>query len=153
MRDSYIIGLLGRTRNNIVQKLQDLPESKRNIVPEGFNNSIHWQIGHILTVTNFLVFHFAGKPSVIPDNYPTFFGPGTKPADWTEEPPAWDTLIAELSQQVELIQEHFEGHLSDPVVVKENFAKAETVDELLVMNLGHENSHAGMINSLIKVLA
>ncbi|MCJ8013863.1 DinB family protein [Paenibacillus sp. KQZ6P-2] len=152
MRDSYLFGLMLRSRNGIIQKVQTLPEEIRNVVPEGFNNSIHWQLGHLLTVTNHIVFQFAGKESVIPDHYKAFFGPSTKPADWTEEAPAWDTLIEELTRQCKLIEDTFGGKLQEPLTVKENFAKAETVGEILVMNISHESSHSGIINAMIKVL-
>ncbi|MWV46808.1 DinB family protein [Paenibacillus sp. HJL G12] len=152
MRDGYIFGLMLRTRSNIIQKVEKLPEEKRNVIPEGFNNSIHWQIGHLLTVTNLIAFQFAGKESVIPESYKTFFGNGTKPSDWTEEPPAWDALIEELTQQCKLIEDTFSGKLQEPLTMKENFAKAETVDEALFVNINHENSHLGMISAMLKVL-
>lgn len=153
MRDSYVFGLMLRTRNSIIQKVEKLPEEKRNVIPEGFSNSIHWQLGHLLTITNTIVFQFAGKESVIPENYKTFFASGTKPADWTGEPPAWDSLIQELTQQCKLIEDTFDGKLHEPLAVKENFAKAETVGEILIMNISHESTHFGMINAMTKVLA
>ncbi|WP_136608342.1 DinB family protein [Paenibacillus dokdonensis] len=152
MRDSYVFGLMLRTRSSIIQKVENLPEEKRNVIPEGFSNSIHWQLGHLLTITNIIVFQFAGKESVIPENYKTFFASGTKPADWTGEPPAWDVLIQELTQQCKLIEDTFAGKLHEPLAVKENFAKAETVGEILIMNISHESSHSGMINAMLKIL-
>ncbi|MED5016068.1 DinB family protein [Paenibacillus chibensis] len=153
MRDSYVFWLMLRTRNNIIQKVSQLPAEKRNVIPEGFNNSLHWQLGHLLTVTNMIAFQFAGKESVIPESYKTFFGSGTKPSDWTQEPPAWDALIEELTSQCKVIEDTFAGKLEDPLAVKENFAKAETVGEALLINISHESSHAGMINAMLKVLA
>ncbi|MGN7359949.1 DinB family protein [Paenibacillus sp. SAF-054] len=153
MRDSYVFWVMLRTRNTIIQKVQNLPEDKRNVIPQGFNNSIHWQLGHLLTVTNLIVFHFAGKESVIPDSYKAFFGPGTKPSDWTAEPPAWDALIEELTSQCKVIEDTFSGKLQEPLAVLDNFAKAETAFEALLMNISHESSHSGMINAMLKVLA
>lgn len=153
MRDSYVFWLMLRTRNNIIQKVSQLPAEKRNLIPEGFNNSLHWQLGHLLTVTNMIAFQFAGKDSVIPESYKAFFGSGTKPSDWTQEPPAWDALIEELTSQCKVIEDTFAGKLEEPLAVKENFAKAETVGEALLINISHESSHAGMINAMLKVLA
>ncbi|MEC0372411.1 DinB family protein [Paenibacillus chibensis] len=153
MRDSYVFWLMLRTRNNIIQKVSQLPAEKRNLIPEGFNNSLHWQLGHLLTVTNMIAFQFAGKESVIPESYKAFFGSGTKPSDWTQEPPAWDALIEELTSQCKVIEDTFAGKLEEPLAVKENFAKAETVGEALLINISHESSHAGMINAMLKVLA
>lgn len=68
MRDDYIFGLLADIRQQIINGAVNVPESKRSIVPEGFNNHLHWQIGHILTVTDALIFQFARRESRIPES-------------------------------------------------------------------------------------
>jgi len=152
MRDAYFFALMQKTRSTIISKVEHLPADKRTLVPQGFNNNIHWQLGHLLTVTSAILFLFSGKEPVVPAEYQTFFGNGTKPADWNGEPPAWDTLIQELTAQCKLVADTFEGKLGEPLTVKDNFAKAETVGEAFIVNLGHENYHLGMINAMLRVL-
>jgi hypothetical protein len=55
-----------------------------------------------------------------------------------------------LKEQPQTIQEVFSGRLDTPV--KENFAKAVNVGELLINNLNHDSNHAGSINAMLKVL-
>ncbi|GIO34672.1 MULTISPECIES: DinB family protein [Paenibacillus] len=152
MRDAYLFGLMLKNRNTVISKVENLPADKRIVVPQGFNNNIHWQLGHLLTVTSAILFRFSGRDSVVPDDYQAFFGNGTKPADWNGEPPAWDTLIQGLTEQCKLIEDTFTGKLGEPLAIKDNFAKAETVGEAFAVNLGHENYHLGMINAMLRVL-
>jgi hypothetical protein len=130
MRDVFVFGTLDKYRGRLLKLVEGCPENKRNVVPENFNNSVHWQIGHVLTITEHFVFGLSEQTQVIPVNYPTFFYNGTKPADWQEEPPAWDLLIAQLKEQNSRIRETLKDKLQ--VSVKENFLKAETVGELIV---------------------
>jgi hypothetical protein len=49
MRDAFIFGKLDNHLGELLQLVEGCPENKRKVVPEGFNNSLHWQIGHVLT--------------------------------------------------------------------------------------------------------
>ncbi|OCT11269.1 hypothetical protein A8709_06225 [Paenibacillus pectinilyticus] len=150
MRDSFVFDLVDKHRGRLLQLVEGCPVEKRNVVPAGFNNSVHWQIGHVLTVTERVIFGFAEQPTAVPASYMGFFGSGTKPADWQEEPPAWDDLVAQLKDQAVRIRETFKDTLGS--TVKENFFKAETVEELIVSSMLHEVNHGGVVASLLKVL-
>lgn len=150
MRDIFLFGALDKYRNRLLQSVEGCPENKRNVVPEGFNNSIHWQIGHVLSVTNRIVFNLSEQTSALPTSYLSFFGNGTKPADWQEEPPAWDVIIAQLKEQPSHIREFLREKLEVPV--KENFLNAETIEELITSSVMHEANHLGTISAMLKVL-
>ncbi|MCY9656803.1 DinB family protein [Paenibacillus chondroitinus] len=150
MRDTFLFGALDRYRNRLLQLVEGCPEDKRNVVPPGFNNSIHWQIGHVLAVTDRLIFALSEQPSLVPANYISFFGNGTKPADWQEEPPAWDVIIAQLKEQPAQIRESLGDKLD--VAVKENMMKAATIEQLINFSIMHEANHFGMISAMMKVL-
>ena len=130
--------------------IKKCPENKRNVVPEGYKNSIHWQIGHILFSTENHVLRLSDQNKVLPESYQTFFAYGTKPLDWKEEPPTWDLLIKQLKEQLDYIQETLNDKLDTPV--KENFLKVNTIGELLVYNVSHVSEHLGVIFSMIKLL-
>lgn len=152
MSDLFIFNLLEKTRKGVLGHTAELTSEQRTIVPVGFNNNIHWQLGHIIFIADAIVFGFAGKASEVPAEYKTFFAPGTKPADWTTEPPAWESLLEQFSKQTELIRETFAGQVNQPLTNTNNFAKAETIGDLLEVNTMHESSHLGMINAMSKVV-
>ena len=150
MNDSYVYKLLNKKYNKLFDLIKKCPDHKRNIVPEGFKNSIHWQLGHILYSTENHVIRLSGQKPVLPENYQTFFAYGTKPLDWKEEPPSWDLLIEQLKKQLDTIHEALNGKLD--IVVKKNFLEANTIEDLLIYNVSHVAEHLGVIFSMIKVL-
>lgn len=152
MSDLFIFGLFERTRKSILGYTAELTPEQRSIVPTGFNNNIYWQLGHIMVVTDMILFGFSGKSGEVPAEYKTFFGPGTKPADWTTEAPAWEELLDLFAKQTHLVRETFAGQINEPVANKENFAKADTIGDLLELNTMHESSHSGMVNAMSKLV-
>ncbi|WP_028549758.1 DinB family protein [Paenibacillus sp. UNC451MF] len=151
MREEFTFSLIARTRDKLLKQAEQCPADQRNVVPDGFNNNILWQMGHVLTVTDGLVFGISGHPSECPASYRSFFGNGTKPADWSEEPPAWETIMEQLKDQPNRIQAVLSRKLSSGLT-KENFMKAESIDELLQFHIMHESMHSGMVSGLLKAL-
>jgi hypothetical protein len=150
MREDFIFLTAEKMRGRLVLLAEKVPVDKRAVIPEGFNNNIQWHMGHILTVADDLIYGLSGETPQLPASYRAFFGNGTKPSDWTEETPDWDTIISQLQVQHKQIKDHFTGKLSTNV--GKNFASAEKTEELVMFNLYHEGNHAGSINAMLKVL-
>jgi len=147
---SYVFKLLNKKYNKLFDLIKKCPENKRDVVPEGFKNSIHWQLGHILYSTENHVLRLSEQKKVLPESYQTFFAYGTKPLDWKEEPPTCDLLIEQLKEQIDYIHEALNGKLDTDV--KKNFLEANTIEDLLIYNVSHVSEHLGVIFSMIKVL-
>ncbi|NBD23731.1 DinB family protein [Paenibacillus glycinis] len=150
MRNEFIFEILDSRLNVLIELFEQCPEDRRRVIPQGFNNHIHWHVGHVLTVTEFHVFDLSGQPKVLPESYQALFAYGTKPADWLEEPPAWEFLIEQLKEQRYLIRESLQDKLDQPV--KPNFLKAETIGELIVSTVLHIMNHAGVVSAILKAL-
>ncbi|WP_458118573.1 DinB family protein [Paenibacillus sp. Z6-24] len=152
MSNSFIFTWTARNRQNIQKYLDNLTAEQRTIVPEGFNNNIYWQVGHIVTVADSIVYRLAGRERKLPAVYDTFFAPGTKPAEWQGEPPAWEEILRVLNEQPDQFREALEGQLEAPVAVPENFAGAKVLNDLMELNLSHESAHSGMINAMSRLV-
>jgi DinB superfamily len=150
MREQYLFEMIEKTRKSLLQEVAKLSEEKAKRIPEGFNNNIIWNVGHILLATKVLVFDFAGEPFSLPEDCEKFFAKGTKPSDWQEEPPSLSVLNTLLEEQLNTMLSIFSGKLASSV--RENFKGAETVGELLLVNLLHENTHANTIYAMKKIL-
>ncbi|WP_367946591.1 DinB family protein [Bacillus sp. V59.32b] len=83
-----------------IEVAESVPEKIVNVQPAGFNNTIQWHIGYILTVTEYFMFGISPKKSNFPANFTGLFGPGTKPADWKGDVPSANELITHLKGSV-----------------------------------------------------
>ena len=72
-----IIKQFERARQSLSKTLEGVTDESVKIIPQGFNNNILWQLGHILTTGE--LFLFKGQRN-IPANYRELFGPGSRPA-------------------------------------------------------------------------
>jgi uncharacterized damage-inducible protein DinB len=150
MREAYLFNALEKSRERIVKLTENLSAEQVGAVPAGFNNSILWHLGHILTVADGLMYGLTGQEGKLPASYKSCFGNGTKPADWTEGVPSLSTILSELKEQPAELRASFEGKFAD--AAKPNFFKAETIGELFVSTLAHEREHAGNINAMLKIV-
>lgn len=150
MREEFLFGYMVKDRQSLISLVANCPQDKRTLIPHGFNNNILWNLGHMVTLIDVLLYGVSGENLTLPEIYRTSFANGTRPADWTKEVPSWEEVIGHLKEQPGQVERTFAGKLNKPV--KENFFKAETVSELLMANLMHERKHAGIINAMLKVL-
>lgn len=152
MTDAFVFKMTDRAQAQILKYLEGVPEDARTFVPEGFANHLHWQLGHIVAVADRVVNGLSGRQPVLPSAYATYFAPGTKPAEWEGEPPAWDELIARLQELPQQFREAYAGKLDEKLANQENFAKAETLGDLVALNAGHMQHHSGFINALARTV-
>lgn len=138
------------TRGNFLKNVEAIPKETANVQPEGFNNTIHWHIGHVLTVTEQFMFGLPKKSAHLPEKYIEQFGNGTKPADWKDDVPQVSELISQLKEQLERIKqipaERFNEKLEKP------FLGQETFGELAGFSLMHEAMHLGQIQAMKRII-
>lgn len=143
---NYLIKQFEMTRNGLLGDIKKLDANVLDIQPNGFNNTIHWHIGHILTVTEQFLFGFPKQTQHLPENYMPLFTNGTKPADWSGNVPTVETLTSQLTEQLERIKqipvEQFEQKLEKP------FLGQHTVGELATLGAFHEANHVGQIHAM-----
>ncbi|HDX9579460.1 TPA: DinB family protein [Bacillus pseudomycoides] len=138
------------TRSYFIKNVESLSEEIVNIQPNGFNNTIHWHIGHVLTVAEQFMFGFPQKTNHLPANYIELFGNGTKPADWKDDVPTVDKLIIELKDQSVRLQQIPAERLNE--TLEKPFMVFETVGELAGLTLMHEANHLGQIQAMKRII-
>ncbi|MDR6553233.1 peptide-methionine (S)-S-oxide reductase MsrA [Paenibacillus qinlingensis] len=150
MRAAFAFRLLDKHMNQFIHVCNECPPEKRGAIPEGYKNNIHWQLGHVLYITHREVLGLSKQPLILPESYKTLFAYGTKPADWTEEPPEWNVLITQLKELRTYIHDTLQDRLDEPV--SENFLHAETIGELIYASTMHIFYHQGIIYGMNKSL-
>lgn len=142
----YLHKQYARTRQGLFEEIEQLYPAIVDVQPEGFNNTIRWHIGHILTLTEDMLFGYPEQSKYLPENYLSLFGDGTKPAEWTGDVPDLEKLSAHLTEQFERIKQlpasSFDSNLEEPVYDQETFG------ELVDLSAFHETYHAGQIHAM-----
>ncbi|MGO4109730.1 DinB family protein [Paenibacillus sp. YAF4_2] len=138
----------------VIGQLQGVSEDQFDIQAKGFNNTIRWNVGHIVYwMDKYSTLSF-GLPSVIPPHYASLFGSGTKPTEWTINPPSkeelTELLMAQLSRLSELTPEMLDMTLQSPYIMGP--FQFITSSELFNFALMHEAIHLGIISSQLKAM-
>lgn len=138
----------------VLSKVEPISEELFDVQPEPFNNTIRWNLGHMISVMNGLTFARIQQDSKLPQSFTDMFKTGTKPADWTTTPPSKEELMALLKKQLDEVQETFGGRLDEPIAAPFQIRdfKFETVGEVLGFAIIHESQHLNAIHDLAKII-
>ncbi|WP_435923061.1 DinB family protein [Paenibacillus sp. DYY-L-2] len=151
--DHYIFKQLRFVRDNTLKHVTGISDEKLNQVPQGLNNNILWNLGHILFVHERFSFGFIQEKMEIPDHFVELFGQGTKPATWGEQAyvPSLDQLISLLGEQIDRIERKLGSRLDEklekPYVTSAGL-EILTVKECLSFLLYHEGMHFAVIKAI-----
>ena len=138
------------TRDYFLKNVGKLDDGLVDVQPEGFNNTLHWHIGHVLTTTEQLVFGFPKNTNNLPANYKELFAKGTKPADWQGQVPTVKELVIQLTDQLTRMNDIPVESLSKKL--ESPFLGRETFGEIINFCLFHENLHLGHIQAMKRVI-
>ncbi|MYL54379.1 DinB family protein [Pontibacillus yanchengensis] len=151
MKEEMIFKQMEFVRTRTLKALEATTEDQADVIPEGFNNSIRWNFGHILVNHENLLAGFLQKEKEIPSHYIDLFNARTSPIDWQTDPPSLDELRMHLSQQVEAMRTHYQGRLEEeretPFTLG-SIMEFSTLGELFTFSNWHEGLHQGAITSL-----
>ena len=148
MNEELIFQQMNFIRQITLYEMKHLLEDQADQMPQGFSNTIRWNLGHIYTFQNMLLSQYGGKNIELPDGYTELFAPKTKPVDWPSEVPTLAELKQLLEQQPAIIQEALAGHLNETAL--KPFKSISTIGELLIFSMYHEGMHIGTIKALKK---
>ncbi|MGB0864556.1 MAG: DinB family protein [Saprospiraceae bacterium] len=67
------------TRNNILKQLEGLSDEQLNVIPDGFNNNIIWNVAHVVATSQLLIYGLSGVEFTIPKSIIDANRKGSKP--------------------------------------------------------------------------
>lgn len=150
MKEEQLFQQMKLWRNWTVEFLLTIPEELSDQIPQGHNNSIRWNAGHILVGWDNTMFPAVNKERQLHPSYHLLFPRGSKPEHWTEQPPSMEEIIMQLERQPSIIEQACKGHLDDPL--KEPFLGMRTLGDMFIFHMNHENLHMGIIKSVKQFL-
>ena len=149
----FLFNQLKVIRSNTINAVKEISESQADSVPEGFNNNIRWNLGHVYLVQEKFAFGFISEPMQIPEGFTELFGRDTKPSDWKVQPPTLPELIKLLEDQTSRIKEKLDNRLAEVVANPFNMPSGltlKTIGEFLIFSMYHEGQHVQTIKMLKK---
>lgn len=147
----FLFNQLRVIRNNTLSSVKDLSEEQANIVPQGFNNNIRWNLGHIYLVQERFAFGFTKEPMQVPENFNELFGKDTKPSDWKIQAPTLPELTQLLDDQTKRIEAKLSDRLGELVEKPWTMPSGLTlkaIGEFLTFSMYHEGMHVQAIKFL-----
>lgn len=150
----YLFDQIKFCRLITLQVANSIDAGKAAVIPEGFDNNVLWNLGHVYVVQEQFAFGFAREPMDMPDGFAGLFGAGSSPVNWTAQPPALAELIELLKEQPKRIRERLTGRLDEAVAVPFTMPgiSLTTIAEFLAFNLYHEGMHVQTLKMLKKFI-
>lgn len=124
-----------------------------NKVPEGFNNSIVWNIAHTIVTQQLLVYNLSGLPMLVSNDMVEVYRKGTKTERSLSQDEV-DTIKNMLFSTIEKTKDDYNSNLfkSYKAYTVSTKSKLTTVEEAIEFNNFHEGIHFGYILALRKSL-
>ena len=148
---NYPFEILKNTRNNCLNIISNLSTNQLNKIPEGFNNNIIWNVGHMVVTQQLLVYKLSGIQPKIEESLIEKFKKGTQPTGSIEE-----TEIEEIkklmTQTLDWLKDDYENNIFKSYSEYQTSYNAilKSVDEAITFNNIHEGLHFGYIMAMRK---
>jgi uncharacterized damage-inducible protein DinB len=149
-RHEVLFTQLESYRSYILGVLENVSEEVADVIPEGFNNNIRWNLGHIYLDQYLWIQAVTKEKAGVPEQFQTWFGYGTSPANFTPEAPTLGELKNLLKEQPAQIKAQYGERL------EEEFPPTEmgmhTIEQVLIRTIFHEGMHLQTILDLKKCM-
>ena len=131
----------------------DLNDDALCVVPAGHRNNILWNLAHVVTAQQLLVYKLSGLDMYVSDEFVGQFRGGTSPADWQSTPDIIfiKSLLQELPDRFEKdleagIFSEYQGYTTSTGL------ELNTFEDGVGFNHFHEGVHTGVIMALKKLV-
>ena len=147
----FIIDISRKNRKMFEQFLNTYSTAQLNAVPQGFNNSIVWNIAHTIATQQLLVYGLSNQAFLIPEDFINKFRKGTK-----HEKDLSATEIDDVKNLLFTTINQTEADYKAGVFKSFNHYTTSTnttltsVEEAMAFNNFHEGIHLGYILALKK---
>ena len=140
----------------LLRQLDDLTPEELNKIPDGYNNNIIWNIGHLISANQSLCYLRSGHPARVDQKYIQPFFTNTKPVEFVDEQEI-TTMKLIFINSIDVLAEDFENNSFINYTPSENIErlygmKLKNIEDAFDFLLYHEGFHSGYITSMIRVV-
>ena len=141
-----VFKFIKESRQAFIQLVDSLSLAQLNSIPEGFNNNIIWNFGHIVVSSQTLCYSRTGiKEGVSWVKYVDAYAKGTKPTYFVEQAEV-DELKAIALSSIDAIENDYKAGVFDIITAYDTAtygATMNSIEDVLTTSIGHDNLHFG----------
>jgi len=147
------IDILKATRANILKAIEGISLEQLNLVPDGYNNNLIWNAGHVVVTQQRLCYAMSGLEIKLPEGIIAIYKKGAKPKkDVTQE--EVDQIKAWLTESIDWLEVDLEaGVFKTFKTYPTSYGYTlNSIEDAVNFNNVHEGMHLGYIIAMKKHL-
>jgi hypothetical protein len=143
------------SRKAFIQLIDGLTIEELNRIPDGYNNNIIWNFGHIVVSTQTLCYVRTG---VLQDaasvKFNEYYKKDTKPTYTVTEEEVAELKVIALESIEKIKEDYTSGKFSyiTPFTTATYGVQMNSIEEILITTIGHDNVHQGYAWALKKLV-
>ena len=147
------IETIRKTRSFLFEQIKNLSNERLNEVPEGFNNNIIWNLGHMIAAQQGMCYKRAGLPTIISENFWDRFRTGSKPEGIISDDEITHIREMFFATLDKLGVDYNSGIFSNYTAWSTRYGvEIANIDDALEFLPFHEGLHTGTILSIKKLV-
>ncbi len=141
------------TRNNVLKLIENLDLAQLNKIPEGFNNNLAWNLGHIVTTQQLLCYGLSNLPMALENDFISNYRKGSKPEGDINQADL-DFMRNKMILLADKLEDDYaNGIFKEYKEYSTSFnATLSSVDDAILFNNMHETMHLGFMIALKKMV-
>lgn len=147
------IDTIKKVRTSLLEGIKDLTTEQLNRIPEGFNNNIIWNLGHLVAAQQGICYKRAGLKPLISEEFWGQYGPKSKPQQAVNEAEIENikTLLLITLDELEMDYDKnvFTGYAAWTTSYGIGIAD---IDDALSFISFHEGLHSGTIMAMKRLV-
>ena len=134
------------SRKAFIKLIDDLTIEGLNKIPDGYNNNIIWNFGHVVVSTQTLCYVRTG---VLQDaasiKFNEYYKKDTKPTYTVTEEEVAELKVIALESIEKIKEDYASGKFSNitPFTTATYGVQMNSIEEILITTIGHDNVHQG----------
>ena len=152
---NQVFDFIINSRKAFIQLIDGLTIEELNKIPDGYNNNIIWNFGHIVVSTQTLCYVRTGVlQDVASVKFNEHYKKDTKPSYTVTGEEVAELKTIALASIEKIKEDYANGKFSDitPFTTATYGVQMNSIEEILITTIGHDNVHYGYAWALKKVL-
>lgn len=141
------------TRHSLLRILKGKSYEKLVKIPEGFNNSLFWNIAHLLITQQLLFYKLSGKPLMIDPEMVAKYGKGSIATEKVSEEDIEYVKDHLVSAMVKTREDFENGFFNQMETYKTSTGiELRNIEDVISFSAFHDGIHLGIVLAILKVI-